>query len=106
MTTTKESEKGGRQMENMSDMKIAKALAERERIQIQIREHEKAIEALKKERKPHHAVVEGFLGDDAEVEFSKWIIKKVDRAGYEVKASSYVSVKVNKAKLVAKKSAA
>lgn len=90
----------------MTDMKIAKVLAERERYMIQERELNKQLTELKKARKPLDAEVEQYLGDDAEVEFSKWVIKRVDRKGYEVKACSYVTVKVNTAALVAKKSAA
>ena len=90
----------------MTDMKIAKVLAERERYMIQERELNRQLKELKEERKPLDDEIEEFLGDDKEIEISKWIIKRVDRDGYPVPPCSYVSVKANKKKLVAKKTAA
>ena len=90
----------------MTDMKTSKVLAERERIMIAERELNKQLTELKKERKPLDAEVESFLGDNEEIEFSKWIIKRTNRKGYEVQPCSYVTVKLNNTKLVAKRTAA
>lgn len=90
----------------MTDTKMFKILAERERIMVAERELNAKLAELKKVRKPLDVEVEKFLGDDDEVEVSKWIIKRVDRKGYEVKPCSYVQVNVNSRKLVAKKSVA
>ena len=89
----------------MTDMKISKVLAERERIMIQERELNRQIKELKEERKPLDDEIEEFLGNKKEIEISKWIIKRVDRDGYPVPPCSYVSVKPNKKSLVAKKAA-
>lgn len=90
----------------MTEQMICKVLAERERIMVQERELNSRLAELKKERKPLDEQVSEYLGDDDETEISKWIIKRIDNKGYEVQPYSYVTVKVNKAKLVAKKSAA
>lgn len=86
----------------MTDMKISKVLAERERIMIQERELNKRLAELKEERKPFDIEIDHFLGHKDEIRLSKWIIKRVARDSYEVRASSYVSIRVNKIRLVAK----
>jgi len=90
----------------MTEQMICRVLAERERIMIQERELSSALEALKRERKPLDVKVAEFLGDEEETEVSKWIVKRIDRRGYEVPPCSYIMVKVNSAKLVAKRTAA
>lgn len=90
----------------MTDTQMYKILAERERIMIQERELNRQLSDLKEERKPLDDDIEEFLGDEERIELSKWIIKRVDRDGYPVPPCSYVSVKANKKKLVAKKTAA
>lgn len=89
----------------MTDTQMYKVLAARERIMVQERELNAKLTELKKGRKPLDIEIDHFLGHKEEIKISRWIIKRVNKGSYEVRASSHISVNVNKIKLVAKKAA-
>lgn len=90
-------------MTNLTDQKMYRVLAERERVLIQERELNAALAGLKKQREPLDAQLREYMDGRETTDLSKWTLKWVDRRAYEVPECSYVTVKVNTRKLVAVK---